>query len=137
MGRPIPTVRGDRLIDVGAGEQHTVTVGSPAWYAWLDQATTFTFESAAGRFWARKERATAQRRGAYWYAYRKQQGKRHKAYLGRSSELSLARLMATAARLAGDAPDVEKPRASEAPGIVADLPAPLAPAAGNPILATK
>src|SRR3712207_3321772 len=116
MGRPIPTVRYGTLVDAGAGEQHALTVGSPAWYAWLEQATTFTFESAAGRFWARKEQATAQRRGAYWYAYRKQQGKRHKAYLGRSSELSFARLEAAAARLAGDTPEVESRLASEAAG---------------------
>jgi hypothetical protein len=35
----------------------SIAVGSAAWYAWLEDATTFVFTCAAGGFTARKEQS--------------------------------------------------------------------------------
>jgi AAA domain-containing protein len=83
-----------------------VIVGSAGWYAWLQAASTFTFRSGQGSFTARKERAGNRRGEPYWRAYQKRGGKLHRAYLGKSGDLTLERLRATAAVLAGqDAAD--------------------------------
>lgn len=99
---PIPTISHDRLFlldSVGNPLSH-VLVGSPVWYAWLqgESHTSFAYKSDAGSFTARREK---QRRGWYWYAYRKRENKLRKAYLGKSEELTLARLRLIAAVLAG------------------------------------
>src|SRR6266446_9780206 len=78
-----------------------VIVGSVGWYAWLETASTFTFRSEQGHFTARKERAGNRRGEPYWRAYRKRGGKLHRAYLGKPGELTLERLRAIAAMLAG------------------------------------
>jgi hypothetical protein len=33
-----------------------ITLDTPAWFAWLEHATTFAFSGPSGRFTARKER---------------------------------------------------------------------------------
>ncbi len=71
------------------------------WYAWLEQNSTFAFVGPTGTFTARKERV--QRGGAYWKAYRKRDGKLRRAYMGKSNELTIARLQSVAALLAEDA----------------------------------
>src|SRR6266699_1356107 len=78
-----------------------VIVGSAGWYAWLETASTFTFRSGQGSFTAHKERAGNRRGEPYWRAYQKRGGRLHRAYLGKSGELTLERLRATAAILAG------------------------------------
>jgi predicted ATPase/DNA-binding CsgD family transcriptional regulator len=78
-----------------------VIVGSVRWYAWLETASTFTFRSGEGSFTARKERAGNRRGEPYWRAYQKRGGKLHRTYLGKSGVLTLERLRATAAMLAG------------------------------------
>jgi len=80
------------------GSPAQVGVGSARWYAWLETASTFTFRSGQGHFTARKERAGNRR------AYQKRGGKLHRAYLGKSEELTLERLRAIAAVVAGQAP---------------------------------
>ena len=95
MTRTTPQVHGDVLIVAGAAP---ITVGSPAWFAWLEQATTFTFAASTGRFTARKEPRV--RGGAYWKAYRTLHGKQRRVYLGRSGDLTPERLHAGAASLA-------------------------------------
>ena len=67
-----------------------LTVGTPAWFAWLEEATAFTFTSPSGSFSARKERRT--RGGWYWKAYRTVHGTLHRAYLGKAEDLTLERL---------------------------------------------
>ncbi len=92
-GSRLPLVSNDLLLlPGGPGEQQApVIVGSDAWYTWLTSESTrsFTFRSQLGTFTARREQ---KRNSWYWYIYRKQQGKLHKAYLGRAKELSLERL---------------------------------------------
>src|SRR5215472_15577282 len=99
-GSRLPLVFNDcLLLPDRPGEQLApVIVGSDAWYTWLASESTrsFTFRSQLGTFTARREQ---KRNGWYWYIYRKQQGKLHKAYLGRAKELSLERLTTVTATL--------------------------------------
>ncbi|MGB9754120.1 LuxR C-terminal-related transcriptional regulator [Roseiflexus castenholzii] len=74
-----------------ANGSDAIPLGSPAWYAWLndDQTTSFVYRSARGGFTARRER---QRNGWYWYAYRRIGGRLRKRYLGRAGDLTAERL---------------------------------------------
>src|SRR5437667_4774839 len=78
-----------------------ILVGSEAWYAWLSQPSprSFAFFSPQGTLTARRE----ERHGTwYWYAYRSQSGRLHKAYLGKSEELTLPRLHEAATVLSAE-----------------------------------
>jgi LuxR family transcriptional regulator, maltose regulon positive regulatory protein len=87
----VPGLRGDPGIGVD----------SASWAAWLtDPATrSFSFQGSESRYTARKELRS--RGGEYWVAYRKRDGKLHKAYLGKAHNVTLARLNEVAAALAG------------------------------------
>jgi hypothetical protein len=52
MTRTTPWVHEAMLVAPSSAAGDT-TVGTPAWFAWLDQATTFAFAGACGRFTAR------------------------------------------------------------------------------------
>jgi LuxR family maltose regulon positive regulatory protein len=69
-------------------EPHVATtmfaVETPAWYAWLEQASTFVFQGQQGIFTARKERVANGRGDQYWRAYRRHKGKLHRVYLGKT-----------------------------------------------------
>jgi LuxR family maltose regulon positive regulatory protein len=78
-------------------DESSIVVGSPAWFAWLETATTFAFTCPSGRFTARKEARA--RGGLYWKAYRTTNRTLHRAYLGKTSDLTLNLLLNTAARL--------------------------------------
>src|SRR5215213_2191466 len=97
MARTTPRVAGATLI-TRADDARAIAVGTPAWYTWLEGATTFAFVGVGGSFTARKER----RRHAdgYWKAFRKRAGVVRSAYLGKSADLSLEQLQAAAATLA-------------------------------------
>ena len=97
MARSTPRVEGAALVGL-EGEASSIEVGSPAWYAWLEDASTFAFTSDQGSFTARKEQSG--RVGWYWKAYRKHKGSLHRAYLGKSADLTLDRLTTIAADLA-------------------------------------
>jgi ATP/maltotriose-dependent transcriptional regulator MalT len=63
---------------------------SRTWFAWLDEALSFTFQGKAGSYTARKE---ANRPGeGYWYAYVRSGEKLLKKYVGRTTEVTLVRL---------------------------------------------
>ncbi|MEO7910829.1 MAG: LuxR family transcriptional regulator, partial [Roseiflexaceae bacterium] len=71
--------------------------GNPAWLAWLETHSGFAFAGRAGRVSLLKE---ARKGGTgYWYAYRRQGRRTLKHYLGRSADVTIARLEATAAAL--------------------------------------
>src|SRR5260370_13103309 len=74
-----------------------------------------------GTFTARKEQAGNKRGGRYWKAYRRRNGKLHRAYLGKSEELTLERLNAIAAALAGESLARKASRTREPP--LQELPA--------------
>ncbi len=97
MAHSTPRVEGGALLGQ-EGLASAIAVGTPAWYAWLEQATTFAFTGEQGSFTARKERSG--RSGWYWKAYRKREGTLHHAYLGKAADLTLERLNAIASDLA-------------------------------------
>ncbi len=73
---------------------------SRAWFAWLDDAPSFTFQGKAGSYIARKE---ANRPGeGYWYAYVRTGKKLLKKYVGKTADLTLARLEDVAGVLHAD-----------------------------------
>jgi LuxR family maltose regulon positive regulatory protein len=74
-----------------------LNVESPNWLVWLSQITSFAFHGRHGSYTARKERK--QRGDSYWYAYARVEGKLTKRYLGRSIDLSFARLELAAQEL--------------------------------------
>jgi LuxR family maltose regulon positive regulatory protein len=98
-----PIVVGDTLYHTDSG----LTVGSAEWFAWLNQEdhNRFYYESPIGTFTASKE---SRNRQMYWYAYRRALRKRHgtsetklhKAYLGKSEDLTADRLLEIARWLA-------------------------------------
>lgn len=78
-------------------ETASFVVDSPAWQAWLVCHIAFYFSSRDGSFTARKELRNG---GYYWYGYRRQDGKTHKVYLGKSSDITVQRLADVARQLA-------------------------------------
>src|SRR5215831_1759965 len=63
---------------------------SPEWFAWLEQVSSFAFAGKGGHYTARKE--ARQRGDRYWSAYLAAGERLTKKYLGKSADLSLARL---------------------------------------------
>ena len=108
-----PTVVNDWL-HLGETESEsatTLSVGSSLWFAWLSDHSAFKYESDVGHFSAKCETRAG---GAYWYAYRRRNGKLSKAYLGKSEELTPESLQQVNARLAGLKPVVEPTDATNA-----------------------
>src|SRR4051812_33346091 len=97
MARKTARVEQDTLVS-GLDAGVPLTVGTPAWFAWLERATTFSFSGPTGSFTARKEARA--RGGGYWKAYRTAHGTQERIYLGKSADLTLARLQEAAATLA-------------------------------------
>src|SRR6266704_1023389 len=63
---------------------------SPEWFAWLDQVSSFVFSGKTGHYTARKE--AKQRGDRYWSAYLTAGEQLTKKYLGKTTDLTLARL---------------------------------------------
>jgi hypothetical protein len=78
---------------------------SPAWFAWLHQVSSFAFWGKGGHYTARKEKR--QRGEAYWYAYVGAGKKLAKKYLGKTADVTLARLEQVAAELQAAAAGAE------------------------------
>src|SRR4029450_2698755 len=89
MARTTAQLDGVTLV-LPASDASPITVDTPAWFAWLEYATTFAFTGPSGRFTARKERQA--RGGGYWKAYRTSHGTLHRVYLGKAQDLTLDRL---------------------------------------------
>jgi LuxR family maltose regulon positive regulatory protein len=108
MAQATPRIHEDNLISAHG----SISVESHAWWSWLNDegTTTFRYANAVGSFTARRE---YKRGGWYWYAYRRRHGKLHKAYLGKSEELTLERLK-TAAEALGQPPAISRPVGYEA-----------------------
>ena len=92
------TIQKNHLLVHSANPDQTIAVGTETWFAWLMQHDKFHYQDDGGSFSARREK---RRDGSYWYAYRKRTGKLRKAYLGKSSDLTPARLAAVSIKLAG------------------------------------
>src|SRR5215467_6631039 len=95
-----PMIQGESLLYRQNGHEQVLTVGSAAWFAWLETATSFSFVSETGRFTERRERSGHRRGGWYWKAYRKQHGKLSSRYLGKAEKITLARLQDVAREFA-------------------------------------
>jgi len=102
MAQVSPIIQSGILTYLRDGSFVQLVVDSSGWYDWLQTASTFTFRSEHGSFTARKERAGNRRGRLYWRVYHTQHGKLHRAYLGKSEELTLERLRGVAALLAGE-----------------------------------
>ncbi len=128
MARTTARVDGATLVLAGH-DTSPITVDTAAWFAWLEQATTFAFSSPAGRFTARKERQA--RGGGYWKAYRTAHGTLHRVYLGKAQDLTLDRLKRAATTLAAASVSADRPttfrtvdtRSSRAAPVLAASPA--------------
>ena len=64
--------------------------GSPEWFAWLNQVSSFAFVGKSDHYTARKE--AKQRGDRYWYAYLTTGTQLTKKYVGKSADITLARL---------------------------------------------
>src|SRR5215472_10249061 len=85
---------------------------SPAWFTWLEQVSSFAFIGKSGHYTARKE--AKQRGDRYWSAYLATGRQLSKKYLGKSADLTLARLehvadLLSAAQATRVQPGQEKP----------------------------
>lgn len=78
-------------LPIAAGQEGLLlTSETPAWFAWLEERPSFAFHGQHGSFTARKE--SKQRGSGYWYAYRKREGTLAKKYVGKTADLTFARL---------------------------------------------
>jgi LuxR family maltose regulon positive regulatory protein len=59
---------------------------SPAWFAWLDQVSSFAFSGKSGHYTARKE--ARQRGNRYWSAFLSTGEHLSKKYLGKTADLT-------------------------------------------------
>ena len=78
-------------------EQAALPLDSDAFFDWLTHHSTFYFDSPLGTFTARRE---PRANGLFWYAFRRYRKHLYKAYLGRSTDLTSARLLTVAQDLA-------------------------------------
>src|SRR6266704_4933059 len=106
MARTTPVVRGGIVSGDVDADARQIRVGTSAWYAWLEEVSTFAFSGNMGTFTARKE-PKLHGGELYWKAYRKRAGKLYRAYLGKSEDVTLQRLNAIATMLAGAPEDAE------------------------------
>src|SRR2546425_4216389 len=74
-----------------------VTPGSVEWFSWLSSTPSFTFSGKLGQLTVRQEARGGA--GTYWYAYRRYGDKMLKRYLGRTADLTPARLEEVALQL--------------------------------------
>src|SRR5215831_14811257 len=108
----------------------SIIPGNSEWFAWLEQVSSFAFVGKRGHFTAHKE--AKQRGGRYWSAYLTTGEHLSKRYLGKTADLTLARLehiadMLSAAQAANVQPAQEKPfRPAQSS---AQTPPPISPAA--------
>ena len=99
MHKTIPRVEDGRLFQ-SEKEVDPILIGTPAWYDWLEQQSSFTFVDHALTFTAHK--SVLRTGGSYWKAYRKRQGKLYCIHLGHSRTLTLERLHAAAQAFVGE-----------------------------------
>lgn len=109
MARTTPHIAHGLLIYRIGDQEQRVRVGSPEWMQWLaDEAhCIFRFIHPLGNFSARRER---RHDSSYWYAYSRRGGLLQKVYLGRTQELTLARLQQVTQLLAGRFPSPGPPQ---------------------------
>jgi LuxR family maltose regulon positive regulatory protein len=99
-----------------------IALEGPEWFSWLEQISSFAFAGKSGHYTTRKE--ARQRGDRYWYAYLATGEHLTKKYLGKTADVTLARLEHIAGELsAHQAASVQRKQA-----------APLPPAQGEPLI---
>ncbi|GAC1368065.1 MAG: LuxR C-terminal-related transcriptional regulator [Ktedonobacteraceae bacterium] len=96
MARSTTRVHNGLLEDPSMDAPVSIRVGSADWYDWVSRQRSFRFEQEGMRYTARREQRPG---GWYWYASRRIHGTLHTVYLGRSEDLTLARLNLVAQQL--------------------------------------
>ena len=94
--RKPPVVHQGLLYTAGDLERPALHVDSAEWFNWLAEQSSFRVETTAASFTVRRKERSS---GSYWYAYWKRQGKLTSAYMGKSDDVTLARLTAIAEML--------------------------------------
>ncbi len=110
----VGTVQNGCLMYEQQGQRVVVLLDTPAWFAWLATANSFTFTCDEGTFTAHNASAGNRRGGWYWRAYRRKRGRLSRSYLGISSNLTLAKLCEAARRLATESESTQSHCADEA-----------------------
>src|SRR6266581_3822770 len=114
---------------------------SPEWFTWLGQVSSFAFSGKSGHYTARKE--AKQRGDRYWSAYLTTGTQLTKKYLGKTADLTLARLEHIADLLRAQSEALPPPLASVAADANAEGDVTLRPLLAQrsqplpPLLATK
>src|SRR5262249_52393071 len=102
--RQLPRLIDDHLFTLPGESQPSseIEVDSVEWFEWLDAPmhSSFSYQTPLGIVTVRREQ---KRHGQYWYAYRAFDGKLHKVYLGKSSDLCLGHLREATASLTAEA----------------------------------
>jgi len=99
MQQTIPRAEGGWLFQ-SEKEVDPILIGTPAWYDWLEQQSSFRFVDHALTFTAHKSVLCTG--DSYWKAYRTRQGKLYCIHLGHSHTLTQVRLQAAAQAFAGE-----------------------------------
>ena len=86
--RNTPWVRQGRVV-VATG-QH-IRLDTPAWFAWLETIPSFCY-NCNNPLWRLTIRREKRRHQTYWYGYAKTDAKLHNVYLGKTAQLTQARL---------------------------------------------
>ena len=98
MHRTKPTVKSGRLYQMER-ESVPIDVGTPSWYDWLEEHTSFLFVDHVGALTVRKIRTDHGE--SEWKASRTHMGKAFTVSLGPSYAINLSSLQSAARRLAG------------------------------------
>src|SRR2546426_9206484 len=126
-----PATAAYELYETRDREGLRIVPDSPEWFTWLDQVSSFVFSGKSGHYTARKE--PKQRGDRYWSAYLTTGTQLTKKYLGKSADLTLARLEHMAGLLRAAQAASVQPR-QETPFLPADsevqTPLPVSLAAG-------
>lgn len=83
-----PWVR-DGQVMTPAGQR--IHLDTSAWFAWLETIPSFCY-SSRNPLWRLTVRREKRRHQTYWYGYAKMDTKLHNIYLGKTSQLTQARL---------------------------------------------
>ncbi|HXL37572.1 MAG TPA: hypothetical protein VN954_10265, partial [Ktedonobacteraceae bacterium] len=94
----MPTVRRGRLYQMER-ESVPIDVGTPSWYVWLEEHTSFLFVDHVGAVSVRKIRTDHGE--LEWKVFRRRMGKVFSIPLGSSHSINLSNLQNAARRLAG------------------------------------
>lgn len=89
------------------GQQALLVVPeSSGWSSWLDDVSSFAFIGKNGYYTVRKE--AKQRGKGYWYAYLTRDGRLNKKYVGKTADVTLARLEFVAKMLCSQEPSEDQ-----------------------------